>query len=180
MTQIDEFLSDADTFTDLVNTPAADWAAASPCAGWTAADVVDHVVDTQRDFLAQRGVDLGERPPGPPDARWATHLSAVRDALSDEAFAASAYDGFFGRTTVADSMARFYGFDLLVHHWDLARALGQDVAWDDDQMDRIESALEGFGDNLYVEGICAPALDVPADAPRQTRLLARMGRAASH
>lgn len=178
MTQIDEFLSDADTFTDLVATPAADWAAASPCDGWTAADVVDHVVDTQRDFLAQRGADLGERQPGPPDARWAAHLSAVREALSDDAFASSEYDGFFGRTTVADTMARFYGFDLLVHGWDLARALGREPVWTESDMDRIDSALDGFGDNLYHEGVCAPALDVPDDAPRQARLLARMGRAA--
>ncbi len=97
---------------------------------------------------------------------------------ADEAFAASEYDGFFGRTTVADSMARFYGFDLLVHGWDLARALGRETAWSDAEMDRIDSALDGFGDNLYHEGVCAPALDVADDAPRQTRLLARMGRAA--
>lgn len=179
MTQIDEFLSDADTFTDLVDTPDPDWGAASPCAGWTAADVVDHVVDTQRDFLQQRGADLGPAPTGGPAERWHDHLAQVRRVLADEAFATSEYDGFFGRTTVADSMARFYGFDLLVHGWDLARALGRETAWDDAEMDRIDDALDGFGDNLYLEGICAPALDVPDDAPREVRLLARMGRAAS-
>jgi len=178
MDQITAFLSDADHFSALATTPDADWSATSPCEGWTAGDVVDHVVDTQRDFLTQRGADLGERPPGAPDARWEAHLATVRELLADDGFAASEYDGFFGPTTVADSMARFYGFDLLVHHWDLARALGRDVAWDDEQMDRIEAALDGFGDNLYLEGICAPAIEAPADAPRQTRLLARMGRAA--
>ncbi|MDO9496046.1 MAG: hypothetical protein Q7J48_10110 [Nocardioides sp.] len=40
------------------------------------------------------------------------------------------------------------------------------------------SEYDGFGDPLYAEGICAPALDVPDDAPREDRLLARMGRAA--
>jgi uncharacterized protein (TIGR03086 family) len=178
MDQITAFLSDADHFSTLAGTPDADWTAPSPCAGWTAGDVVDHVVDTQRDFLGQRGADLGARSAGTPDERWAAHLIAVRGLLADEAFASSAYDGFFGRTTVADSMARFYGFDLLVHHWDLARALGRDVAWDEAQMDRIEAALDGFGDNLYLDGVCQPALDAPADAPRQVRLLARMGRAA--
>ena len=178
MDQITAFLSDAERFSGLAATPDADWDAASPCEGWTAGDVVDHVVDTQRDFLTQRGADLGERPSGTPDRRWAAHLTAVRELLGDDAFASGEYDGFFGRTTVADSMARFYGFDLLVHHWDLARALGRDVSWDDEQMDRIEAALDGFGDNLYLEGICAPAIEAPEDAPRQTRLLARMGRTA--
>lgn len=179
MTQIDDFLSDAATFTALVDSPAPDWDAASPCAGWSAADVVGHVIGSQRDFLQQRGADLGPAPSGAsPTERWHTHLDDVRRVLADEEFAASEYDGFFGRTTVADSLARFYGFDLLVHGWDLARALGLETGWSDAQMDRIDDALDGFGDNLYVEGICAPALDVAGDAPRQTRLLARMGRAA--
>lgn len=178
MSQIDDFLSDSDTFTTLVDSPAPDWGAASPCAGWSAADVVGHVIDSQRAFLQQRGADLGPEPTGSPAERWHTHLDAVRRVLADQAFASSEYDGFFGRTTVADSMARFYGFDLLVHGWDLARALGRETAWNDGQMDRIDEALDGFGDNLYHEGVCAPALDVADDAPRQTRLLARMGRAA--
>ncbi|MFA6298546.1 MAG: maleylpyruvate isomerase family mycothiol-dependent enzyme [Nocardioides sp.] len=177
MTQTDDFLSDTTAFTDLVDTPGADWHAASPCDDWTAADVVGHVIDTQRDFLQQRGADLGPEPAGTPAERWHAHLDPVRRALADEAFAGSEYDGFFGRTTIADTMARFYGFDLLVHRWDLARALGRETAWSTAQMDRIDTALDGFGDHLYAEGICAPALDVPDDAPRQARLLARMGRA---
>ncbi|WP_199583032.1 maleylpyruvate isomerase family mycothiol-dependent enzyme [Blastococcus sp. TF02-09] len=41
---------------------AAAWGEPSPCEGWTAADVVAHMVDTQRDFLGQRGVELGAAP----------------------------------------------------------------------------------------------------------------------
>ena len=36
----------------------------------------------------------------------------------------------------------------------------------------------GFGDALYMDGVCKPALDVPAGASRQERALARMGRRA--
>ena len=173
-----DYLTDADTFTALLATPDADWGAASPCEGWSAADVVDHVVDTQRSFLAQRHADLGERPTGTPPQVWGAHDDAVRRLLADDAFAATTYDGFFGPTTVGETLTRFYGFDLLVHQWDLARAFGRDVVWDEEQMDRIEQALDGFGEHLYADGICRPALDVGDDAPRQTRLLARMGRAA--
>lgn len=175
----DTYLSDADTFTDLLTAQGSDpnWSAPSPCDGWSASDVVNHVVDTQRDFLTQRGANLGERPSGSPDQVWVAHTDGVRAVVADEDFVTSEYDGYFGRTTLADTLATFYGFDLLVHHWDVARALGQDVTWTDAQMDRIETALDGFGEHLYGEGICQPALDVAADAPRQTRLLARMGRA---
>ncbi|MCW2851955.1 MAG: hypothetical protein JWM84_1619 [Nocardioides sp.] len=175
----EQYLADAGRLTDLLtNAHDADWSAPSPCEGWSAADVVDHVVDTQRSFFAQREADLGERPTGPADAVWAAHTDAVRRAVADDAFVSLEYDGYFGRTTVADTLARFYGFDLLVHHWDVARALGRDVTWDDAEMDRIDTALDGFGEHLYGEGVCKPALEAPADAPRQVRLLARMGRAA--
>lgn len=173
-----DFLTDADSFTALLATPDADWSAASPCRDWSAADVVAHVVDTQRDFLVQREADLGERPTGTPPEVWRAHEQVVRRLLADEHFATTAYDGFFGPTTIGETITRFYGFDLLVHQWDVARALGGDLTWDEVQMDRIEQALDGFGEHLYGEGICRPALDVSGDAPRQTRLLARMGRAA--
>jgi uncharacterized protein (TIGR03086 family) len=86
------------------------------------------------------------------------------------------YDGYFGRTTIGETLANFYGFDLVVHRWDLARATGQDTAFTDAEMDRLEQSIAGFGDQLYAEGVCEPAVPVPDDATRQERLLATMGR----
>ena len=65
-----------------------------------------------------------------------------------------------------------------MHRWDLGRALGQDVRWTEEEMERLEKAIAGFGDALYSEGVCRPAVDVPDDADRQTRLLGLMGRRA--
>ncbi len=42
----------------------------------------------------------------------------------------------------------------------------------------MQRSLDGFGETLYGEGICQPALPEPPGADRQTALLARMGRAA--
>ena len=152
------------------------WDAPSPCEDWTAADVLGHVLDSQRDFLGKRGVDLDDLPEGPPAARWTTHLDQVRDAVADDDFATSEYDGYFGRTSVADTLANFYGFDMLVHRWDLARAVGLDATWTPAEMDALETNLDALGDNLYTQGVCKPPLDVAGDAPRQERLLARLGR----
>jgi hypothetical protein len=58
----------------------------------------------------------------------------------------------------------------VIHRWDLGQALGHDITLDDAEMDRVESAVAGFGDNLYAEGICRPACEVPADASRQIAL----------
>lgn len=175
--RIADHLANADTFTALVAAVPEDrWDSPSPCEGWAAADVVQHVVDTQRDFLAQRGVALPDAPQGGPAERWSAHDAAVREVLADEALATAAYDGYFGPTTLADTLRDFYGWDLVVHRWDLGRAVGQEVTWTDAETAFVESQLATFGDQLYAEGICKPALDAPEGSSEQTRVLALLGR----
>ena len=170
------YLADADRFTDVVDA-AADWHAPSPCEMWTATDVLEHVVSTQRDYLEERGARLDPLPDDPAP-RWHAHLGQVRDAVADESFATTEFDGYFGRTTVDELLANFYGFDMLVHRWDLGEAVGAPVTFTDDELDRLERGIDGLGDMLYSSGACKPPLDVPDDAPRQQRVLGRLGRRA--
>lgn len=171
------YLTNSDRFGDLVDRiDESGWAAASPCAGWTAADVLDHVLETQRDFLRQRGAELGAGAAGSPAERWRDHQRRVRELLLDEEFATTPYDGFFGPTTVAETLRDFYGWDLIVHRWDIGRAAGISVIWDEEEVAQAGGQLEGFGEMLYSEGICKPALPAPADADEQTRILALLGR----
>ncbi|WP_299166198.1 TIGR03086 family metal-binding protein [uncultured Arthrobacter sp.] len=155
-----------------------DWNAPSPCTGWAVRDVLDHLIDTERDFLGQHDIDAGSRPDTAQDpvGAWKTHASRVQNVLDTAKLAETSFDGFFGPTTVGATLATFYGFDLLVHRWDIARGAGRDTRFNESELDLIEQSLEGFGENLYMEGICRPALPAPADADRATRLLARMGR----
>jgi|EndMetStandDraft_8_1072994.scaffolds.fasta_scaffold07676_4 uncharacterized protein (TIGR03086 family) len=177
MTSLDGFLAHVQPFTDVV-AAGGDWSAPSPCAGWSARDVLDHVVTTQREFFERQDVDLGPAPDGAPAEVWAAHVAAVRAAATPKV-AARAYDSVFGPTTVAATLAGFYGFDLVVHRWDLARGLGRDTSFSEAELDLVESALPGFGEHLYADGVCGPAVPVPADASRQVRLLATMGRDAT-
>jgi hypothetical protein len=108
---------------------------------------------------------------------WADHLSAVRPLVTDE-LRDREYDGFFGRTTIGATLDHFYGFDLVVHGWDLGSANGRPTAFTGADMDVLETAFEGFGEHAYDDGVFRPALEPPADADRQTRILARMGRRA--
>lgn len=151
------------------------WGAASPCEGWTAADVVRHVVDSQRAFLDRQGVPAGDVPADPPDAVWLAHRATV-DRLLADGTGDREFDGFFGRTTIGDNLASFYGFDLVVHRWDLARAAGVACRFSDAELDQLEASLNAFGEHLYDPGVCARPVPVPDDAPRQDRLLALMGR----
>lgn len=171
------YLDAAARFSDTV-AATTDWSAPSPCEDWTAADVVDHVIDTQRDFLARHGIDLGPRPDGPPARAWVAHLEAVRPVASDPAVTSRAFDGFFGPTTIGDTLDAFYGFDLVVHGWDLGVSNGRPTTFSEADIDAMEHAFEGYGDHAYDEGVFRRPVEVPEDADRQTRLLARMGRRA--
>ena len=162
---------------DALDTDA--WSAPSPCDGWTAREVVGHVIETQRDFFAGHGVDLGDAPSlEDPVAAWRTHSTVVADRLADPAVGDKAFDGHFGPTTVGETLLRFYGFDMVAHRWDVATAAGRDLRFTDDELTMMETAADGFGPALYSDGVCAAGVEAPADADRQTRLLARLGRSA--
>jgi uncharacterized protein (TIGR03086 family) len=154
------------------------WDAPSPCEGWSARDVVGHLIETQRAFLLPHGADLGPDPDlADPAAAWRRHAARVVTALADGRLAAVAYDGHFGPTTVGDTLERFYVFDMVAHRWDVAGAAGVDDRFTDAELDELEAGIASFGDAIHMEGVCAPAVPVPEGADRQTRILASMGRA---
>ena len=157
------------------------WRASSPCAGWTARDVLDHVMGTQRDFLAGHGLDCGPAtdPQRHPAAAWQEHLNMVLRVLDEDSVWHRAYAGYFGPTTIGQTMVTFYGFDLIVHRWDLATAAGRSERFTPAELNELQEAIVGFGSSLYQEGICAPALEVAADADLQARVLAALGRHSS-
>ena len=161
--------------------PAGSWDAPSPCDGWSARDVLGHLIDTERSFLVERAdmapdpdVDIELRTD--PPAAWRRHVDSVRPLVSDEQRMARPFDGHFGPTTVGDTFLRFYVFDMLVHRWDLAIALGVPVPFTDDELDLIETSAAGWGDALYMEGVCQAGVDAGPGADRETRVLALLGR----
>lgn len=154
------------------------WDAPSPCEGWSAADVVSHLITTQREFLTGHRVDLRCTPDvdADPAKAWRFHAGDVADALARPGVTATTFDGFSGPTTVGETLARFYGFDMIVHRWDLARAAGVPTTFSPGELDQIETSIDSFGEHLYAEGICAPPVDIDPSSSRQSLLLARMGR----
>lgn len=149
----------------------------SPCEGWSAADIVAHVVSTQRDFLAEHGHHLDDGVEATdPAATWHAHAAAVSGLLATAGVADTTFDGFFGPTTVGAALAEFYGFDLVVHRWDLARSAGATAAFTDAELDMVEANIDAWGNHLYMEGICAGPVAIGDDADRADRLLAQTGR----
>ena len=172
--------------------PTDAWTRSSPCEGWTARDVVGHLIRTQRDFLTGRGFDPGpsadtDKDPSAdidsvvdmdPAAAWRAHAAAVTGLLSRPEVPDTGYDGYFGPTTVGDTLVQFYVPDMVVHRWDVAAAVDGDTRLSDAELDSTEQSVESWGAAMYMDGICKPGLEPPAGSSRQVVLLARMGRQA--
>ena len=155
------------------------WDDPSPCEGWTARDVVRHVVDTHGMFETQVGRDIGVLPSVDDDplAAFDAARKVVQADLDDPARASVAYEGFFGKTTFEESVGRFLVPDLLIHGWDLARATGLDETMDADEVRRVLDAMSAVPDEVMrSSGVFGPRIEPPEDADEQTRLLAFTGR----
>jgi uncharacterized protein (TIGR03086 family) len=182
MTEIsDRYRANSERFLQKVAAvPPDTWDRPTPCDEWTVRDLVAHIIQTQGMFLGFIGRSLT---PGPdvavdPLGAVTAAIAQVQKDLDDPETAGAEFDGFFGRSTFAQAVDRFLNFDLTVHGWDLARAAGLDDTIDPAELDRVSAAADGFGDNLHSPGVCGPEIAVPDDADPQTKLLARLGRAA--
>jgi len=160
--------------------PDGGWDAPSPCEGWTALDLVRHVIDTHRQFLGLVNRELLPLPPIDEDPAGAFAISRrqVLADLEDPARATETYEGRFGTKTFEWAVDTFLSFDLVVHGWDLARATGQDETIDPAEIARCWADTQGWGEMARAPGVFGPALDPPDEADEQTRLLALLGRRA--
>ncbi len=170
------FVNQANTFSALL-TNAGNWQAPSPCVGWTAADVLDHVISSQRGALETRGILVPDLPEtSNPGEIWNAHMAFLLSVLDDEDLTTATYDSQFGPSTLAAILATFMRFDLIVHGWDITRSWGRPSQLSDGEMDQVEALADQMGPALYAEGVCTAAVLVPETADRQTAVLGRLGR----
>ena len=161
------------------------WQAATPCAGWDARTLVNHLVSGNlwaAELAAGATIeDVGSRFDG--------DLLGTRPAAAYAESAAAAATAFRRPGTLDAPCAVSYGpvpgsvyaghrfCDVFIHGWDLAAATGQDTRLDADLMqacrDVIEPQLQSFRD----AGALASPRPVPPGASAQARFLAMLGRA---
>jgi uncharacterized protein (TIGR03086 family) len=158
--------------------PESGWERPTPCEGWNARELVSHVVNTQGMFLGFVGLELGDIPSvdDDPVAAWDAARAKMQHELDDPERATAEFDGFQGPTTLEAAVNRFLCFDQVVHGWDLARAVGLDERIDAEDIARVRAQAEELGDKLRSPGAFGPAVDAPAGADDQARLLAFLGR----
>jgi len=159
---------------------ARDWDAPAPVDGWTARDVVRHLVEWLPAFLASgTGIEL---PTGPsvdddPVSAWQAHSDAVQAVLDDPATADRLLTNpHIGQLPLPGAIDSFYTADVFMHTWDLARATGQDDGLDPDVCAAMLAGMQPMEQVLRSSGQYGPAVPVPADADPKTRLFAFIGR----
>jgi uncharacterized protein (TIGR03086 family) len=175
----DRFRRRSAAFTERVDAVPDDaWDNPSPCKDWVARDIVDHMVKNAHLFYSLVGREL---PPGPsvaddPAAAWAYARDAIQGGLDDPEIAQLEYDGQMGRGTFESGVDRFGSPDVVIHTWDLARAAHLDERLDAADVHAVYESMRGLGEVLRTSGAFGPAVEPPAGADEQTRLLAFCGR----
>lgn len=173
---------------DLVTTEVeangeAEWAAPSPCEGWTSLEVLNHVTGTVAGTMAL--LAGGVQSSSPAEAGGATSVEEVvtlwfgsagrvTDLIltSDPARPV----GGEGGETLAEALA-FPVADIAIHAWDLAAAAGRECEFSDALLEFVDGLLRSVPeDRLRAEGVFGPAVEAPEGATRTEQLMAFAGR----
>jgi uncharacterized protein (TIGR03086 family) len=166
-------------FTDRVRGTRS-WDAPSPVAGWTARDVVRHLVEWLPSFLA--GGSSVRLPAVPsvdddPTGAWQAHVDAVQALLDDPATAELTLSNrHIGQLPLDRAIDQFYTSDVFMHTWDLARATGQDDRLDPEFCALLLAGMEPMEAVIRSSGQYGPKVPVKDDADTQAKLLAFIGR----
>lgn len=179
MTPAERHRAYAAHFADLA-AGVSDWDAPAPVAGWTARDVVGHLVTWLPGLLAAGGsvrITPGPSVAQDPVAAWAYHRDAVQEILDDPASAAV----IFAHPRIpADPLPQvidqFYTTDVFMHTWDLATASGQEPGLDRHTCADLLAGMEPLDDMLRASGQYGPRVPVADDADAVDRLVAFIGR----
>ncbi|MCE7002595.1 TIGR03086 family metal-binding protein [Kibdelosporangium philippinense] len=183
----DRYRQHADAFERRIAAAHPDqWADPSPCEKWTARDVVDHIIMMHGAMLRPVGRELSPAPSDPLGAFQAARTD-VEALLDDPTMATTESPTPSGPMTAQDHVNQVLIDDLILHGWDLAKALRQDPTIDQAEVRRLWSANTAipaemmakfrtpgaFGPGIEVLG---PEVQVSPDAPLQDRLIGFIGR----
>ena len=176
--QVADYETAASGFADVLAKCPDDLSMPSPCEGWTAQDVVDHVMGGPPYYARAWG---GEVPEVPADAdratRYTTEYRTLADVCRKPGVLEQKVDSPLGGGEIpAGMMFGILTSDTLIHTWDLARAIGADVQLDQDLLQRTWDGLIPIEEMVRRPDVFGPPVEIDADAPMQDRAMAWFGR----
>ena len=154
----------------------------TPCERYTVGDLLDHIGGLALAFTAAaRKTPLGAAPAGDagnlaPDwrQRIPRDLIATGEAWRDP----GAWTGMTaaGGVDLPGEMAGVVALDeLVLHGWDLAKAVGQPAGYEGPGLEAVHAAVCHFR-AAGIEGLFGPEVEVPDDALLFDRILGLAGR----
>ncbi|GAA3971461.1 TIGR03086 family metal-binding protein [Gordonia caeni] len=165
--------------------PADRWGRPSPCAGWSALDVLGHVgLTTAVGATILRGETVTVTPVEPPSSAVSGDPVVWWDGLQAQAHAAltsvddldRVIDSPAGPRTVREGLS-FPAADLYMHGWDLATATGRDLDIPAEAIEFISGMFADIPDEITRRpGVFGPPVSVPEDASPTATLMAFAGR----
>jgi uncharacterized protein (TIGR03086 family) len=168
-------------FGQAVRSAHGKWNRRSPCEAWDARGVLEHVIGFH-DVLLLRPLELKpDRPHDDPQRRWELTFDRLCEALRrDGLFEGVVQVPAVGTNAptqldVANLIPRLTR-DVLVHTWDLARAVGADDRLDPRWCEVFLDQLPTDPDELSMSGMFASPVVIDDQADKQSKLLARLGR----
>lgn len=161
-------------------TPPDSWNGQSPCTEWRARDVVAHVVDNHRRLIAEvAGVESKPMTTDEdPQAAWTSAYATMRELTEDPEAMARSVQGPMGPMPLEQMLPQFVCMDMLVHTWDLARAVGGDERLDEESVQDAYETLKPMDSVIRQPNVFGPKLDPPPGADVQTEFLYFLGRRA--
>lgn len=160
--------------------------APTPCGDWDVRGLIDHLLfwAPALEAAARKeppaAPEVGEPNRSPADADPAGELEAQLGRLRDAWGRPEAWEGTTALGDPTPLPAPMIGGmvlgEFVVHGWDLARATGHEVAWDDAVLDHALEWLGRTADQGRAMGVYGPAIPVPHGAPVLDRILGLTGR----
>ena len=165
---------------------ADQWTLPTPCPDWNVTELIGHVVaGSQMSAAIAAGADRGEAidrlstdfvgddPLGALDTALALAETALIHPDVDERICQHPAGNMPGAQVRSLRIS-----DLLIHQWDLARAIGADESLDVDVVHIVWDDISPMAPVIAQLGVfgAGPSGTVPDDAPLQQRLLDLMGR----
>jgi len=147
------------------------WNESTGCGDWTVQELVDHTLFWQCNLASVLGTEVA------PEDGWDAIKAAISIALEDP----TALDGMVDSGPMT-GMPRHQAIglattDVLVHGWDLARAIGADDTLPEAAVEAVHMGLAQAPPELIRSPqLFGPAIDVPADASAQDKLIGFVGR----
>lgn len=176
--QVADYETAASGFAGVLAQCGDDLSMPSPCEGWSAQDVVDHVMGGPPYYAEAWG---GQAPDVPDDADRATRYSAGYRALADACRQPGVLEqmipSLFGDGEMPTGvMFGILTSDTLIHTWDLARSIGLDVQLDQDLLQRTWDGLIPMEEMVRRPDVFGPPVEIDDAAPMQDRAMAWFGR----